>query len=348
MVRMLVLLSVAAIALGTTWQSDGDAVDPALAALRAEAVALRDLVRTDAARAMLDAVPTLPPAAPTTVWFRPGGGYLVEAFTAEQHAALPEAEREGMREVKVDTERYYQTFYGSPLASIRAYDLAAARGIASFEGTRVLDFGFGSVGQLRLLAACGAEAIGAEVMPLLRAIYAGEETLVRETVRGPGGRTGTVTMVFGRWPAAPEVIDAVGAGLDLFVSKNTIKRGYVSPPVETSPGQQLDFGVEPAVFLDRLHAALAPGGLAVFYNLGGRPAAAGEPYNPAADIASPWSRETYEKHGFEVVALDEDDSVTARRVGSALGWDRGDRPMDLENALFARYTILRRPRERRE
>jgi hypothetical protein len=31
-----------------------------------------------------------------------------------------------------------------------------------------------------------------------------------------------------------------------------------------------------------------------------------------------------------------------RRMGQALGWDRGDQPMDLQNDLFALYTILRR------
>jgi branched-subunit amino acid aminotransferase/4-amino-4-deoxychorismate lyase len=46
--------------------------------------------------------------------------------------------------------------------------------------------------------------------------------------------------------------------------------------------------------------------------------------------------------GFEVIEFDRNDDDFARRMGQALGWDRGDQPMDLQNDLFALYTILRR------
>ncbi|MHC5114076.1 MAG: methyltransferase domain-containing protein [Planctomycetota bacterium] len=303
--------------------------DDALIQLALESELLRPLVRTDAARALLDAVPELPAATPTTVYYRPGGGYLAPAFTRAEYEALDADEQSGLREVAVDTERYYSTFYGSPLVSVRAFDLAAQHGIESYDGRRVLDFGFGSIGQLRLLAACGADVTGTEVMPLLKAIYAAE--------REP-------RMVFGRWPAEDDVVRRVGRGYDLFVSKNTIKRGYVNPVEEVDPKQRLDFGVEQGVFLDRLHDLLNPGGLALIYNIGGAPRRPDGSYNPAADIASPWPVETYERHGFQVVAIDVDDSETIRAYARALGWDKGDNPMDLENALFARFTLLRRPR----
>jgi hypothetical protein len=49
-----------------------------------------------------------------------------------------------------------------------------------------------------------------------------------------------------------------------------------------------------------------------------------------------------EAKGFEVIEFDRNDDDFARRMGQALGWDRGDQPMDLQNDLFALYTILRR------
>jgi hypothetical protein len=314
--------------------------DPAIDALVAEAAALRPLVQSAAALEMLDAVAVLPSVEPTSVYYRPGGGSMSPAFTQAAYDALPEPEREGARELEVDTERYYSTFYGSPLAALRAFDLAAQHGVASFDGKRVLDFGFGSVGQLHLLAACGAEAVGAEVMPLLEAIYG--DGAAHASVSGPGGRSGSVRMLFGRWPAESHIAAAAGGGFDLFISKNTIKRGYVNPPVETDPQQRLDFGVDTATFLRRLHEALAPGGLVVIYNLGGKPAAEGEPYIPMTDIASPWPRDTYRAHGFDVLVLDGDDSEMARRFGAALGWNEGENAMDLEQELFAKFTVLRR------
>ena len=51
----------------------------------------------------------------------------------------------------------------------------------------------------------------------------------------------------------------------------------VVQPVELDPRMLLDFGVSHDEFLERLHGALRPGGIAVFYNLGGKPAGEGEP-----------------------------------------------------------------------
>lgn len=47
--------------------------------------------------------------------------------------------------------------------------------------------------------------------------------------------------------------------------------------------------------------------------------------------------------GFQVLVFDVDDSVSARAMGRALGWHEGSQPMDLENNLFAHYTLVRKP-----
>jgi hypothetical protein len=307
---------------------DSTPLDPVLEELVLQAEALEPLVESDAARALLAAVKRLPPAEPTRI-YRAAGGYLAPAYTRAEYEALDESERDNLQEVSVDTRLWYHTFYGSPLASLRAYDLAARHGLDSFANKRVLDFGFGSIGQLQLLTTCGADVVGAEVMPALRALY---DPVTRKDAHPK--------LVFGRWPADKTVIDAVGSGFDLFISKNTIKRGYINPPVEVDPGYLLDFGVEQQMFLERLHAVLRPGGIAMFYNLGGKPAGEGEAYRPPTDIASPWSRATYAAAGFEVLVLDQDDTEAARAYGFALGWEDS---MDLATSLFANVTVLRRP-----
>ena len=65
-----------------------------------------------------------------------------------------------------------------------------------------------------------------------------------------------------------------------------------------------------------------------------------EPYIPHATGGCPFERALIEGTGFEIVAFDVNDTEAARAMGRALGWDEG---MDLDNGLFAMYTILRRP-----
>lgn len=306
--------------------------DAYLLELAEEAERLEPLIETDAVLELLAAVPRLEPVDPPWVMYsRPGKGYLSDAFTADERAAMDREARRELRPMPVDTRRFYTTFYGSPLAALRPLDLAAARAFESYEGKRVLDFGFGSVGQLRLLAHAGAEAVGTEVMPLLRVMYG--------DAAGDG-----VTLVFDRWPATEAAREAVGGGFDLFVSKNTLKKGFLHPRVAVDPKLLMDLGVPDGAFLDAVHACLKPGGLALIYNLGTTPAEDDADYHPSTDIACPWPAAILERHGFEVLAHDADDSEPARELGRVLQWETGPRPMDLENGLFARYTLLRRPR----
>jgi hypothetical protein len=77
----------------------------------------------------------------------------------------------------------------------------------------------------------------------------------------------------------------------------------------------------------------------MIYNLHPRQAGPEEPYIPWADGRFPFARELCERLGFEVLAFDVDDSEAARAMGKAFGWDE---QMDLENDLFATYTLLRK------
>jgi hypothetical protein len=168
---------------------------------------------------------------------------------------------------------------------------------------------------------------------MLATLYSGPED------QGSAGK-GRVALAIGRYPADEAVRARVGGGLDLFLSKNTLKRGYVHPDSGRAP---IDLGMGAAAFLKTLHAALKPGGYVLIYNLGPAPSPPGQPYKAMADIRTPFSRADWEAAGFRVEALDRDDTGAARAMAAALGWDKGAGAMDLQKDLFATYTLARRP-----
>ena len=311
--------------------------DPELVPLLEHAARLRPLIETDAVRAWIDEVASLEPIEPRTIYYRTGED--AAAYTSEEVEGLTEEQREGLRAMDVTTSRFYATFYGSPLAYVRALDLAASAGIPSWDGTRVCDLGYGSITQLRLLAACGADAVGIEIQPVLRAMYSypGDQG----EVTGTTGATGAVDLVHGFWPAGEGVAEQVGSSFDLFLSRNTLKRGYVNPVFPVPDRHRVTLGVEDDAFLRSIHDALKPGGLAMIYNIGLGEAGEGEDYVAMRDIHDPFPPEAWEAAGFELVAYDVDDSEAARAVGRGLDWDEGERAMDLDE-LFGRYTIARR------
>ena len=97
-------------------------------------------------------------------------------------ARLPPERRATLTRRELDAAFYWETNYGSPLSYVRAVDVLAAAGLAELSGKRVVDFGYGTVGQLRLMATLGADAIGVDVNPLLPALYSGPAD------QGPVGR----------------------------------------------------------------------------------------------------------------------------------------------------------------
>ncbi len=234
----------------------------------------------------------------------------------------------------VDEAYYYTTRYGSPLAYARPLELLGHAGLADVAGRRVLDCGYGGIGQLLMLASLGADVVGVDVDPLLRAMYAERD--------GAFGR-GRVRTVDGRWPADAATRDAVGGPFDVIVAKNVLKRGYIHPAEPVDPSKTIQLGVGDEAFLRALFAALAPRGRLLIYNLSPAPAPPGQPYIPWADGRSPFPRELYERVGLRVVAFEVDDTTAARAMARTLGWDRGADAMDVERGLFAQYTLVERP-----
>jgi SAM-dependent methyltransferase len=308
-----------------------------VALLRREAKVLEPLVESRLAHDFLTATADLPAIAPRTI-------YLDEArrtyFTeTEAHALSPESRRTLAR-VPVDEPFYYTAKYGSPLAYVRPLDLLGRSGLESVAGRKVLDFGYGTIGQLHLLAALGADVTGVDVDPLLRALYSapGDQGLVK----GRRGRDGRIRLIDGRFPFDEAVRTAVGGEYDLIVSKNTLKRGYVHPERPVDQRRLLNLGVDDVDFLKALHSVLKPGGRLLIYNISPAPSPPEKPYKNWADGRCPFPVELWKSSGFRILAFDREDSGPIRAIAQALGWDRGESPMDLKNDLFAMYSLFQK------
>ncbi len=311
-----------------------DAVD----VLRREAARLVPMFENVEVRRLLVSATWLPYPDERTIYTDGKGRWL----TAAEHEKLAEAEREGWRAVTFDDYRFYYTKYGSPMAYVRTLDLAAAAMPGSMSGKKVMDFGYGTIGHLRMMASRGMHAVGVDVDPMLEALYSDPEDV--GSVPGAGMEdvppAGSLTLVRGRWPK--DSVEKVGGGFDLITSKNTLKNGYLNPEEKVDPRMLVDLGVSQEEFVKKVAEALKPGGVFVIYNISPAQKPKGEGYIPWADGRCPFPREMLEQAGFEVVAYNADDSAFARRMGVALDWDKGERPMDLENDCFAQYTLVRK------
>jgi SAM-dependent methyltransferase len=341
--KTLAVVAVAGLAVPAALAQDAETTEPeptAVEMLRAEAGALAPLVTSDLARRFLEATADLPDiAGQRIVWWNRAER---RALRPEQAEAMDEAGLEGFRELTLGGGFYYYTAYGTPLAYARALDLAAAHGFETADGRRILDFGFGGIGHLRLLASLGGHATGIEILELLREFYRepGDTGEIPRSAAAAPGSPGTLTLVYGSYPGDADVRRAVGDGFDLVVSKNVLKLGYVHPEREADPRRLVHLGVEDETFIRAVHDLLNPGGLFVIYNLYPQQNPPDEPYIPHATGGCPFDRGIVESVGFEIAAFDRDDTEAARRMGEALGWDDS---MDLETDLFGMYTILRRP-----
>ncbi len=329
------------LALVSQQAEDASAPQPTpVATLQAEAERVLALVECKGTKAFLAATRALPSIGERVVLY---DQKTREALTAEEHARLEPVERERFQATPYGGEFYYTTRYGTPIAYARALDvigkLTNEPALDSLSGRRLLDFGYGGVGHLRLLASLGCDAVGVDVDPLLHAYYRSED-------QGPiaslsGGRAGRLTLVHGRWPAEERVRTAVGGGYDLVLSKNVLKKGYVRPAQEVDARMLVDLGVPPEQFLAEVARVLKPGGIFALYNL--CPAPSKDRYLPWAYGESPFTKEEFAAAGFELLAFDVDDRAEAQELGWALKWD--EQGQDVANDLFAWYTVARRREE---
>jgi hypothetical protein len=317
-----------------------DVVPGVTGQMRSEAAAMMPLVSSALAGGFLAAIGCLPRIeAPRVVFYDKAKG---AALSAAQAATMTAEQLQGYERRELDETFYYSTRYGTPVAFVRPLEILGQAGLKTAAGKKLVDFGFGSIGQLRALAAGGADATGIEVDPLLQALYSapGDAGRIARCAAAGAGEDGRLTLVFGRFPAEPATVEQVSGGYDVFVSKNTLKRGYIHPEQPVDPRRLVQLGVDDEAFVRAVFALLKPGGFALIYNLCPAPAKEGEPYIPWADGRCPFARELCESAGFRVVEFDRDDTPAARAMGAALGWGTD---MDLEADLFGTYTLLQKP-----
>jgi hypothetical protein len=322
-------------------QSDNE--KPARLQIQEQAEKLKPLVKSKAVKEFLEATKLLPEVNTRILYLDKENN---EAYNEAEAKRLPEEKREKLDRLEYDEEFYYFTRYGSPMIYARPLDIVAQ--VASkdgaeftFQGKSVFDFGYGLVGHLRLLATLGARTVGTEVYPVLRALYSytGDQGHITGT-----HATGTIKLIHGRYPAEPDVEAAVGAGFDIIISKNVLKRGYIHPEREADPRATIDLGVDDATFASACYDALNPGGLIIIYNISPKQNPADQPFIPWADGRCPFDKDLLEKIGFKTIAYDQDDQKAILDLWMALGYNQDQSREALATDLFAHYTLLQRPK----
>jgi hypothetical protein len=311
----------------------------ALSTLKAEAEALTPLVTSALTKEFLGAVDELPRVSlPRVVYVQKSPRvYLAPA----EYESLSDTAKARFERRELNNRFYYYTRYGTPLAFVRPLDLVTQAGFASLSGARIIDFGFGSIGQLRLMAGQGATAYGIEVDPLLRILYgdSGDTGPIPRAANAGEGPDGQLNILIGNFPGDSDISAALGSGFDIFFSKNTLKRGYIHPEREVDPKMLVHLGVDDSTFVKRIYDLLKPGGYFMIYNLHPALSKPDEPYIPWSDGRCPFEKGLVERIGFTTLSFDTDDTEFAHTMAKAIGWDK---EMDLSKDLFGTWTLFQK------
>lgn len=335
-----VISLLATVCISTCLLAQQDSTITATDQMRLDATAMLPLVKSDFAKQFLHSMMELPVITAQRVVYRNSG----------TRAAMSEAEfiasgldtTSGFTRREYGEDFYYFTGYGTPVAVARAYDLLGQAGLKSAEGLKFIDFGFGSIGQLRGLASLGANVTGIEVEAVFKALYSAPTDTGVITRGHTGGKSapGHLRAFYGFFPIDSLINTQLGSGFDVFFSKNTLKNGYIHPEREVDPKMLVHLGVDDSTYVKRVYDLLKPGGYFMIYNL--HPKYTGpeaEKYVPWSDGRSPFKKELFEQIGFRVLAFDVVDTPFAHEMAKAFGWDKN---MDLPNDLFAMFTLVQK------
>jgi hypothetical protein len=322
---------------------DAKPVDAGVVAEMAEqATSVLPLVKSELATSFLRTAEHLTPIEPFTIYVpqsqqdekNPVG------ISVSQWDALSEQEQRQFVSRKITERKYYFTKYGTPVAFVRAVEIVGKAGLSEFENKKVVDFGFGSIGHLRMMAMCGATVRGIDVDLFLQSLYRKPRDQGEvKSDKGVETLSGSVKLSFGKFPVDATVATEVGGDIDLFVSKNTLKRGYIHPAQEVDPRRKIELGVSDEDFVAAVYERLKPGGFFLIYNFHPKRTEPGKKYITWSDGRCPFERSVVTNAGFEILAFDEDDTEFAHAMATAFGWNQ---QMDLDKDFRATYTLLKK------
>lgn len=281
-----------------------------VARLQRLARALQPAVKSDLATDFLNATSALPWIQPRKLYQDPESKIL---YPSSQIASISADRRWKLVSRSFDEHDCYEGRYGMPLSYVAMFDALSEFGVRSLSGKRVLDLGFASILPLRLMACLGASVTGLETDKLVAALYAfdGDTGPVR-SVRGrtiDRSHDGSIVIKQGRlgvdWK--PEA-----GSLDLILSRNTLKQGYVHPRAEHAHEPNVKLKLTDEAFLEIVRASLSRGGLFAIYNTF-------DPTDngPGANGHCPFTREQFASSQFEVLAHDQSDDSRALALFAA-------------------------------
>ncbi|MBL8875966.1 MAG: hypothetical protein JNM86_09250 [Phycisphaerae bacterium] len=281
-----------------------------VARLQRLARSLQAAVKSDLATDFLNATSALPWIQPRKLYQDPESKVL---YPSSQIASISAERRWKLVSRSFDEHDCYEGRYGMPLSYAAFLDALSDFGVRSLSGKRVLDLGFASILPLRLMACLGASVTGLETDKLVAALYAfdGDTGPVR-SVRGrtiDRSHDGSIAIKQGRlgvdWK--PEA-----GSLDLILSRNTLKQGYVHPRAEHAHEPNVKLKLTDEAFLETVRASLSRGGLFAIYNTF-------DPTDngPGANGHCPFSREQLAASRFEVLAHDQSDDSRALALFAA-------------------------------
>ena len=190
------------------------------------AAAIQPQASSPFAKSLLAGFGFLQPHAPTVVWYNKE---TRTALPAAEASKMTEAQLTGYTKRDVDDNFYYFTRYGTPVAFVRPVEILGKAGVKGADGLKLVDFGFGSIGQLRALAYMGADVTGIEVNPILQVIYAREPGQVTRCAAAGKGKDGSISLAFGQFPKEPAMVKKVGGGYDVFISKSNTQARLRAP-----------------------------------------------------------------------------------------------------------------------